>query len=209
MVVAWQAVGAPGEDGQAAVLVLSDSIRPGAAQMVRRLHEQGVRPVRMLTGDNRLTAEHVAAELGLDQWDAELLPQDKVRILGELKASLHTKGGGGVGVIGDGANDAPALAAADVAIGIGSIGSDAALESSDIVLLHEDLLVIPWGVGLARRTRAVIRFNIGLALSVIGGMGAASFVTIVSRASFQLTRRKRPSPFAPTRTAGKCSRSSP
>lgn len=176
VVVAWQAVGAPGEDGQAAVLVLSDSIRPGAAQMVRRFHEQGVRPVRMLTGDNRLTAEHVAAELGLDQWDAELLPQDKVRILGELKASLHTKGGGGVGVIGDGANDAPALAAADVAIGIGSIGSDAALESSDIVLLHEDLLVIPWGVGLARRTRAVIRFNIGLALTVIGGMGAATLV---------------------------------
>lgn len=162
------------EDAQVAVLILSDSVRPGAAEMVSELHTLGVKPIRMLTGDNRTTAAHVAEEVGVDLWDAELLPQDKVRILEEMKRERGP--GGGIGVIGDGANDAPALAAADVSIAIGSIGSDAALESSDIVLLHDNLRAIPWGVALSRRARGIIRFNLGLALSVIGGMGAATLV---------------------------------
>jgi Cd2+/Zn2+-exporting ATPase len=142
--------------------------------MVQRLHTLGVRPIRMLTGDSKVTASHIAAQVGIDRWDAELLPQDKVRFIEEMKGELPA--GAGVGVIGDGANDAPALAAADVSIAIGSIGSDAALESSDIVLLHDNLEIIPWGVRLSRRTRAIIRFNIGLALAVIAGMGIATLI---------------------------------
>jgi Zn2+/Cd2+-exporting ATPase len=167
--------------GQAAVLILSDTIRAGAREMITSLHALGVRPVRMLTGDNRLTAGKIAHELGIDQWDAELLPQDKVRILEEMReASIRGRNGlsprRGVGVIGDGVNDAPALAAADVSIAIGSIGSDAALESADIVLLNDDLTVIPWALRMARRARAIVVFNLFLALSIIAGMGIAVLV---------------------------------
>ncbi len=170
----------PGETGQAAVMILSDAIRPGAREMVDRLHELGVRPVRMLTGDHAVTAAHVASRLGIDRYDAALLPQDKVRLLQEAKEESRRAGDSrvarGVGVIGDGVNDAPALAAADVSIAIGSIGSDAALESADIVLLNDDLRVIPWGVRLARRTRAIVKFNIVFALSIIACMGAATLI---------------------------------
>jgi Cd2+/Zn2+-exporting ATPase len=133
----------------------------------------------MLTGDNPITAAHVAGLLGIDRWDAELLPEDKVRLLEEMKQETVVRPGTklrGVGVIGDGVNDAPALAAADVSIAIGSIGSDAALESADIVLLNDDLLVIPWAVRLARRTRAVVLFNVVLALAIIAGMATAILV---------------------------------
>lgn len=183
VVVAWSKPAtdptADSADGQAAVLVLSDAIRPGAKDLVQRLHDLDIRPVRMLTGDNPITAAHVAKLLGIDQWDAELLPEDKVRLLEEMKRETAARPGTkprGVGVIGDGVNDAPALAAADVSIAIGSIGSDAALESADIVLLNDDLLVIPWAVRLARRTRAVVTFNIVLALGIIAGMATAVLV---------------------------------
>lgn len=181
-------IAAGGEHGAAAVFVISDPIRPGAAGLVQRLHDLGVRPVRMLTGDNHAAAEYVAKLLDLDAWDAELLPEDKVRIVREMRAerrdpSWRPPGGNGVGpirrgvaFIGDGVNDAPALAAADVAIGIGSIGSDAALESSDIVLLSDDLEVAPWAIQLARRARSILRFNITLALTVIVVMGIATLV---------------------------------
>ncbi len=169
--------------GQTAVLILWDTLRPGARELAPRLHDLGVKPVRMLTGDNRISAAYMAGELGIDQWDAELLPQDKVRIVEEMKggrrdgteAQWHGARRG-VGVIGDGVNDAPALAAADVSIAMGTIGSDAALESADIVVLSEDLWAVPWAVGLARRARGIITFNIALALSVIAGMGAAVLI---------------------------------
>ncbi len=157
--------------GEAAVIIMEDAVRPGATQLVQRLHALGIKPVVMLTGDNRLTAQSVATELGLDRFEAELLPQDKVRIVQELKKK------GKVGVIGDGVNDAPALAAADVAIGIGSIGTEAALENADIVLLSDDLSVAPWAIQLARRTRTVILINLVFAMSV---MAIMSVVTIIA-----------------------------
>ncbi|MDX2130885.1 MAG: cation-translocating P-type ATPase [Planctomycetota bacterium] len=161
------------ESGQAAVLIMADAIRPGAETLVRELHALGVRPVRMLTGDNRLTAERVATGLGLDAFDAELLPEDKLRIVRSMKKDA---GGPGVAVIGDGVNDAPSLAAADVSVAIGAIGADAALESADIVLLADDLGAIPWSVRLARRTRRTIVVNFALALGVIGIMAVLTVV---------------------------------
>lgn len=163
-----------GDDpGEAGVLVMRDVVRPGALDMVRELHLLGVRPLRMLTGDNRVTAELVARDLGLDAWDAELLPEDKLKA---VKATRPARAGAAVGVIGDGVNDAPALAAADVSIAIGSIGSDAALESADIVLLSDDLGEVPWAVRLARRVRRTIRVNLAIALSVIVLMGLLTTV---------------------------------
>ncbi len=178
VVVAWAGESGGEEQGHAAVLILSDSVRPGAKELVSELEALGVSPVRMLTGDNAATAAYIAQQIGLKDWKAELLPQDKVRFLEETKAEIRVrdKGRSGVGAIGDGVNDAPVLAAADVSIGIGTIGSDAALESSDIVTLNEDLRIVAWGVRLARATRAVVAFNLALALAVIGGMGLATLV---------------------------------
>lgn len=150
--------------GEAAVIIMEDSVRPGAETLVPQLHALGVTLVRMLTGDNRRTAEHVATSLKLDAFDAELLPEDKVRLVKESKAA------GPVAVIGDGVNDAPALAAADVSIGIGSIGTDAALENADIVLLSDDLSVMPWSLRLAKAARRTITINIVFALSIIAIM---------------------------------------
>lgn len=180
VVIAW--AGETGDAGQTAVLILSDTVRPGAGAMIRRLHELGVRPVRMLTGDSRLTAEHLARRLGIDEWEAELLPADKVRIIEAMKGMMPLRRRfpwpvrAGVAVIGDGVNDAPALAASDVAVAIGSIGSDAALESADIVLLAEDLTVVPWAIRLARRTRDIVAFNLAFALSIIVGMALATLI---------------------------------
>ena len=161
--------------GEAAILVLEDRVRPGAETLVRELHALSIRPVRMLTGDNHHTAQAVADRLHLDRFDAELMPEDKLNAVRELK-----RPDGGVAVIGDGVNDAPALAAADVGIAIGSIGSDAALEAADIVLLSNDLAVVPWALRLARRCRATIVANFALALGVIVLMGISVLWTSVT-----------------------------
>ncbi|MBX3379974.1 MAG: cation-translocating P-type ATPase [Phycisphaeraceae bacterium] len=173
--------------GEAAVLIMSDSVRPGARALVKDLHALGVKPVKMLTGDNRTTAERVATSLGIDEFAADLLPQDKLDAVAALKEDLkyraQTKGGPvrGVAVIGDGVNDAPALAAADVSMAIGSIGSDAALESADIVLLADDLSAVPWAVKLARRARSTVRANLTFALGIIAVMGVATLVMSLLR----------------------------
>ncbi len=154
-------------NAHAAVFILADAVRPGAECLVERLHELGVKPVVMLTGDNEQTAAKVAEALHLDRFYAQLLPQDKVTHVAKLKRELGDARSGHIGVIGDGVNDAPALAAADVSIGIGSIGSDAALESADIVLLSDDLSTVPWATGLARRAKRTILLNISFALGAI------------------------------------------
>jgi Cd2+/Zn2+-exporting ATPase len=189
--------------GEVAVLIMADTVRPGASTLVRDLHALGISPVRMLTGDNKVTAQRVGDSLGLDIVDADLLPADKLRIVGEMKqdaartnrrasdapaespemgASTHAPRrhthvlAGGVAVVGDGVNDAPALAASDVAIAIGTIGTAAALESADVVLLSDDLATVPWAIRLARRARWTIKANLTLALSVIVLMGIATLV---------------------------------
>lgn len=174
VVIARQDANMP-DGGQAAVLIMADSVRPGADTLVRDLHAIGVKPLRMLTGDNRATAKRVAEALKLDAFDAELLPEDKLRIIGEMK-QLAGREGTGVALIGDGVNDAPALAAASVGMAIGTIGTAAALESADVVLLSDSLAPVPWSIRLARRARQTVQANLTLALGIIAIMGIATLI---------------------------------
>ncbi|MCE7973104.1 MAG: cation-transporting P-type ATPase [Leptolyngbya sp. PLA1] len=161
--------------GQAAVLIMADAIRPGANTLTAELHRLGVKPVRMLTGDNRKTAERVAKAIGLDAFDADLLPEDKLRIVGELKREAAGRGAG-VAFIGDGVNDAPALALADISLAMGTIGTAAALESADAVLLTDSLITVPWAIRLARRARRTIATNFAIAISIMVFMAIATLV---------------------------------
>ncbi|WP_420593895.1 heavy metal translocating P-type ATPase [Deinococcus sp.] len=139
------------------LLALRDEARPDARAALERLHRMGIRTV-MLTGDNARTGRAIAAGLGLDV-QAELLPEDKLRIIAELKSR------GGVAMVGDGINDAPALAQADVGIAMGG-GTDVALETADAALLREDLSGVADLVQLSRDTMTNIRWNIGFALGL-------------------------------------------
>ncbi|MGR3435100.1 MAG: heavy metal translocating P-type ATPase, partial [Shimia sp.] len=142
------------------VIELRDRVRPDAAGVIARLHEQGVGKIVMLTGDNARTARAVAAAVGIDEVRAELLPEDKVTAVEELVARHDV-----VAMIGDGVNDAPAMARAHFAIAMGAVGSDAAIETADIALMTDDIAKVPWLVGHSRRTMGVIRQNIALALA--------------------------------------------
>lgn len=142
------------------VLELRDRIREDAKGIVAHLHAQGVKTIVMLTGDNERTARAVAAEVGIDEVRAELLPEDKVAAIEELVASHDM-----VAMIGDGVNDAPAMARAHFGIAMGAIGSDAAVETADIALMTDDIGKVPWLIGHSRRTMWIIRQNIGLSLA--------------------------------------------
>ena len=138
---------------------LADQARPEAARVLAELTRLGIQTV-MLTGDNRKTAEAMARELGMSEHRSGLLPADKVSAVAELDAQ-H----GPTGMVGDGVNDAPALAAARVSIALGGVSSGAAIESADIVLMADDLGGLPWVIRHSRRTLALIRQNIILALA--------------------------------------------
>ncbi|WP_299832044.1 cation-translocating P-type ATPase [uncultured Roseobacter sp.] len=146
--------------GVSGVLELRDRIRPDAKGIVARLHAQGVKKIVMLTGDNTATAKAVAAEVGIDEVRAELLPEDKVTAIEELVAEYGT-----VAMIGDGVNDAPAMARAHYGIAMGAVGSDAAIETADIALMTDDIGKVPWLIGHSRRTMSIIKQNIGLSLA--------------------------------------------
>ncbi len=148
------------ESGIVGILELRDRIRPDAKHVVAKLHAQGVGTVIMLTGDNERTARSVAAEVGIDEVRAELLPEDKVTAIEELVASHDM-----VAMIGDGVNDAPAMARAHYGIAMGAVGSDAAIETADIALMTDDIARVPWLIGHSRRTMSIIRQNIGISLA--------------------------------------------
>ncbi|AXI52830.1 heavy metal translocating P-type ATPase [Sulfitobacter sp. SK025] len=151
------------ETGVTGILELRDRIRPDAKGIVAQLHAQGVKIIVMLTGDNERTAHAVAAEVGIDEVRAELLPEDKVTAIEEL-VETHDM----VAMIGDGVNDAPAMARAHYAIAMGAVGSDAAIETADIALMTDDLGKVPWLIGHSRRTMSIIHQNIGISLSTKG-----------------------------------------
>ncbi len=148
------------EAGVVGVLELRDRIRPDARGIVAKLHAQGVKTIVMLTGDNERTARAVAAEVGIDEVRAELLPEDKVTAIEELVAQHDV-----VAMIGDGVNDAPAMARAHYGIAMGAVGSDAAIETADIALMTDDIGKVPWLIGHSRRTMGIIHQNIGISLA--------------------------------------------
>lgn len=157
------------------VLALADAVRAETPETLRDLQEAGVRHLVMLTGDNRGTAQAVAGQAGIAEFQSDLLPEDKVTALDALVVR-H----GQVAMVGDGVNDAPAMARATLGIAMGAMGSDAAIETADIALMRDDLSRIPWLVHHSRRTLRVIRQNIVFALGV-----KAVFVvlTVVGHAS--------------------------
>jgi len=143
------------------LIALADMTRPGVAQVLQQLRAEGIEHLVMLTGDNRPTAEAVAREVGVDEVHAELLPEDKVSAVESLVEKYQQ-----VAMIGDGVNDAPALARATVGIAMGAAGTDAAIETADIALMSDDLTKLPWLIRHSRRTLAIIRQNIGFSLAV-------------------------------------------
>lgn len=143
------------------LISIADSPRAGIADILRELKESGILQTVMLTGDNQPTAQALARYAGIDRYFAELLPEDKVRMIQQLAQRF-----GAIGMVGDGVNDAPALASATVSIAMGVIGSDSAIESADIALLTDDLSRLPWLVRHSRRVLCTIKRNIAFALSV-------------------------------------------
>ena len=153
-------------------LAYTDTVRDGASEMVERLRQLGVEHVVMLTGDNESVAEHIADEVGIDEVRAELLPEEKVDAVEDL-IDRH----GEVAMVGDGVNDAPALATATLGIGMGGTGTDVALETSDVVLMSDDITKIPYVLSLGRSTRRTLLSNFAVAFGAIFVMVAAILVT--------------------------------
>lgn len=143
------------------LIALADSLRPNAARTVRALRDEGIDHIVILTGDNKGTAATIARRTKVDDVRAELLPADKVRTIEELVATY-----GSVAMVGDGVNDAPAMARANVGIAMGAAGSDAAIETADIALMSDDLSKLPWLMRHSRRALGIIRQNIALSLGV-------------------------------------------
>jgi Cd2+/Zn2+-exporting ATPase len=137
-----------------------DTLRPEAPQVIRALKDRGFYTV-MLTGDNPEVAERVSEELGLDEVHAGLLPEEKWKLLAELREKIGT-----ACMIGDGSNDSPALASADVGIGMGGAGNAHVLETADVVLMNDNLSKLPFAVDLSRYTNKLIRQNIIISLGV-------------------------------------------
>ena len=158
-------------------ILISDRVKDGAAETIAALHRQGVRRTVMLTGDRQAVGEAVAAQLGLDEVRAELLPADKVTALESLLASQPKNGT--LLYVGDGVNDAPVLTRADVGVAMGQLGSDAAIEAADVVLMDDDPRKLPRAIRLARKTMTIVTENIVFALAVklvilvLGALGLA------------------------------------
>ena len=180
------------DGGLLGAIILRDALRPRSAGTVAELRSLGIEHVVMLTGDNRGAAISTGNAVGVDEIEWDLLPEEKVALVRQLAIRYH-----GVAMVGDGFNDAPALAAATVGIAMGAAGSDAALETADIALMADDLSRIPYIVRLGRRTLSVIRQNVavavaikalavgliftgmaGLWMAVVADMGSSTLVTL-------------------------------
>src|SRR5262249_10850970 len=138
-------------DGRWGVIAASDQLRETGRGVIASLRELGVRTIVLLSGDHPRTVEAIAGRAGVDRYHGALLPEDKVKVVGEIERTV-----GPIAMVGDGVNDAPALARANVGIAMGGIGSDAAMESADVVLMADDLEALPYAVQLCRRARHVV-----------------------------------------------------
>lgn len=147
------------------VVSIADKLREDGPDLIKKLRSQGIKKMVMLTGDNKLAARAIANKLGLDDYYAELLPKDKVNILEELQDKY-----GRAAMVGDGVNDAPALASADLGIAIGGAGSDVAMETADAVLMSDELNKLSYAIGLSRATVGNMKQNIYFAIIVAVGL---------------------------------------
>ncbi len=174
------------EKGQTAVIVgdaekvlgiisIADVVREDAKKLVSNLKKLGVQKIVMLTGDNRRAAKAIAEEIGLDDFYAELLPEDKVRVLKELQEKY-----GVAAMVGDGVNDAPALASADLGIAIGGAGTDVAMETADVVLMSDEIKKLSHAIGLSRATVNNMRQNIYFAILVAAILLAGVLIKTVN-----------------------------
>jgi len=143
------------------LIAVADIIKAEAVQAIQQLHTIGIEKILMLTGDSHRVATSVAHQVGIDDVRAELLPGDKEKIIRELASHYPTA------MVGDGVNDAPALASGNIGIAMGGAGSDVALETADVVLMSDDLNRLPWMINLARRARTVVWQNIAFSMAVI------------------------------------------
>jgi Cd2+/Zn2+-exporting ATPase len=154
-------------------VAIADVLRADAASVIQQLKANGIERVVMLTGDNTRVAAAIAKQAGVDEFHADLLPEDKVRVIKELKTI------GPVAMVGDGVNDAPALATSTVGIAMGAAGTDVAMETADVVLMSDNLQNIVFALDLARHARRVIYQNLGFAMCVI-------LVLVISALGFKL-----------------------
>lgn len=145
------------------LIAIRDNIRDNGRQAIEKLHKAGIKKVVMLTGDNERTAQAIAQEAGVDEYYADLKPEDKVTKVRELAERY-----GHVAMVGDGVNDAPALAEATVGIAMGAAGTDVALETADVALMADDLEKLVYALNLAKRNQSVVKQNLGLSAVVIG-----------------------------------------
>ncbi|WP_249313741.1 heavy metal translocating P-type ATPase [Congzhengia minquanensis] len=151
------------QDGQfLGSIAVADKVKDNAKELIQRLNDLGIHKTVMLTGDRENAAKAAAEEIGISEYHAELLPQDKVALMSKIISETNGK----VIFVGDGINDAPVLAMADVAISMGALGSDAAIEASDIVLTDDNLMKIPAAIKLAGKTVAIVKQNVVLAIGV-------------------------------------------
>lgn len=156
------------------ILGLADTPRSSAHQVMKHLKELGVKHLVMLTGDNDDVAHHVASQVGLTDVQAELLPEDKLKTIKQLEKQYES-----IAMIGDGVNDAPALATATVGIAMGGAGTAVALETADVALMADDLSKLPFAVGLSRASRSIIKQNLAISLGVILLLIVTSVLSIV------------------------------
>jgi len=143
------------------IVAIADILRPEVVEALRQIHSAGIEEVIMLSGDNQRTASTIAKQAGIDDAFGDLLPEQKVDHIRHLVEKYHH-----VGMIGDGVNDAPALAIATVGFAMGAIGSDTAIETADIALMKDDLRKVAETVHIGRRTVRIIQFNVAFALSI-------------------------------------------
>ncbi|HEX9796472.1 MAG TPA: heavy metal translocating P-type ATPase [Anaerolineales bacterium] len=170
-------VGASGggkRHGLLGLVAVADTVRPEAAQAIEELRRAGVEKVVMLTGDNQRAAAAIARQTGVDEVRAELMPEQKVDAIEELLAE-H----GQVAMVGDGVNDAPAMARATIGIAMGAGGTDVAMETADVVLMASDLNKLPTAIKLSRRSMRVVRQNLAFSLMVIGALIISTFFNLI------------------------------
>ncbi|KKB44121.1 heavy metal translocating P-type ATPase [Bacillus thermotolerans] len=144
-----------------AVIAVADEVRESSKEVIQKLHQLGIKKTIMLTGDNKGTADAIGGHVGVTDIQAELLPQDKLEFIKQLRSKY-----GNVAMVGDGVNDAPALAASTVGIAMGGAGTDTALETADVALMGDDLRKLPFSVKLSRKALTIIKQNITFALAI-------------------------------------------